>query len=143
MSIGGQYTSASVLGIDDNLDLALLRTPTALTGYGFSFGPELPAQGEEVAAIGFALDQGLTFTSGRVSALNQEVRLPAQTVKGLIQTDTANNPCKSEGPLLLMDGSVVGVVSSKRGWVLGAGDQNDYGTEGVGAPGVIGLRCHD
>lgn len=132
VSIGGQYTSAAVLGINDNLDLALLRTPTALTGFRFSFAPALPAQGVEVAAIGFPLDQGLTFTSGRVSALNQEARLPAGTVKGLIQTDTAINPGNSGGPLLLMNGSVVGVVSSKRAWVLGTGDENDYGAEGVG-----------
>lgn len=132
VSIGDQYTSATVLGINDNLDLALLRTPTALTGHQFSFAPELPGQGVEVAAIGFPLDRGLTFTSGRISALNQEVRLPAGTVKDLIQTDTAINPGNSGGPLLLMDGNVVGVVSSKRAWVLGTRDENDYGAEGVG-----------
>ncbi|MDQ0800119.1 serine protease [Arthrobacter sp. SLBN-112] len=132
VSMGGQYTSATVLGINDNLDLALLRTPTALTGFRFSFARDLPAQGVEVAALGFPLDRGLAFTSGRVSALNQEVNLPAGTVGGLIQTDTAINPGNSGGPLLLMDGSVVGVVSSKRAWVLGTHDQNDYGAEGVG-----------
>ncbi|WP_285248481.1 serine protease [Pseudarthrobacter sp. efr-133-R2A-89] len=132
VSVGGQYTSATVLGINDNLDLALLRTPTALTGYKFGFAQDLPAQGVEVAALGFPLDRGLAFTSGRVSALNQEVNLPAGTVRGLIQTDTAINPGNSGGPLLLMNGSVVGVVSSKRAWVLGTHDQNDYGAEGVG-----------
>ena len=132
VSVNGQFTSATVLGINDNLDLALLRTPTALTGYRFNLAPDLPTQGVEVAALGFPLDRGLTFTSGRVSALNQEVSLPAGTVRGLIQTDTAINPGNSGGPLLLMDGSVVGVVSSKRAWVLGTRDENDYGAEGVG-----------
>ncbi|MET3721868.1 S1-C subfamily serine protease [Arthrobacter sp. UYEF21] len=132
VSVSGQYTSAQVLGVNDNLDLALLRTPTPLTGHKFGFAPDLPAQGVEVAALGFPLDRGLAFTSGRVSALNQEVRLPAGTVRGLIQTDTAINPGNSGGPLLLMNGSVVGVVSSKRAWVLGTHDQNDYGAEGTG-----------
>jgi S1-C subfamily serine protease len=132
VAVGDQYTSATVLGINDNLDLALLRTPTALTGYKFRFEEDLPGQGVEVAAIGFPLDRGLTFTSGRVSALNQEVNLPAGTVKNLIQTDTAINPGNSGGPLLLMDGSVAGVVSSKRAWVVGTRDENDYGAEGVG-----------
>jgi serine protease Do len=56
----------------------------------------------------------------------------------LIQTDTAINPGNSGGPLLLMDGSVAGVVSSKRPWVLGTGGTNDYGAEGTGyaAPGI-------
>lgn len=132
VSVNGQFTSAAVLGINDNLDLALLRTPTPLSGYKFRLAPDLPSQGVEVAALGFPLDRGLAFTSGRVSALDQEVSLPAGRVRGLIQTDTAINPGNSGGPLLLMDGSVVGVVSSKRAWVLGTRDENDYGAEGVG-----------
>ena len=132
VSVNGQYTSARVLGINDTQDLALLKTAKTLSGHQFDLAPALPAQGVEVAALGFPLDSGLTFTSGRVSALNQEVDSDAGTLRGLIQTDTAINPGNSGGPLVLMDGKVVGVVSAKRAWVLGTRSADDYSAEGVG-----------
>lgn len=132
VSVNGQYTTARVLGINDSQDLALLKTAAPVEGHQFRFSTTTPAQGVEVAAIGFPLDKGMTFTAGRVSALNQEVDTESGTLRGLIQTDTALNPGNSGGPLLLMDGSVAGVVSSKRAWVLGTGGTNDYGAEGTG-----------
>ena len=138
ISVNGQYTTARVLGINDSQDLALLKTAAPVEGHQFRFSTTAPAQGVEVAAIGFPLDGGMTFTAGRVSALNQDVDTESGTLRGLIQTDTALNPGNSGGPLLLMDGSVAGVVSSKRAWVLGTGGTNDYGAEGTGyaAPGT-------
>lgn len=132
VSVNGQYTSARVLGTNDAQDLALLKAADPLTGHQFEFATALPAQGVEVAALGFPLDSGLTFTSGRVSALNQQLDADVGTRSGLIQTDTAINPGNSGGPLVLMDGRVVGVVSAKRAWVLGTGEAEDFGAEGVG-----------
>ncbi|HJW00890.1 MAG TPA: serine protease, partial [Arthrobacter sp.] len=132
VSVNGQYTSARVLGINDAQDLALLKTPIALTGHQFDFAAALPSQGVEVAALGFPLDSGLTFTSGRVSALNQELDSAFGKRRDLLQTDTAINPGNSGGPLVRMDGEVVGVVSAKRAWVLGTRTVDDYGAEGVG-----------
>lgn len=132
VSVNGQYTSARVLGIDDAQDLALLRTPITLTGHQFDFAAALPAQGVEVAALGFPLDSGLTFTSGRVSALNQELDGAFGKQRDVLQTDAALNPGNSGGPLVQMDGQVVGVVSAKRAWVLGTHTVDDYGAEGVG-----------
>lgn len=132
VSVNGQYTSARVLGINDVQDLALLKTPIALTGHQFDFAAALPTQGVEVAALGFPLDSDLTFTSGRVSALNQELDSAFGKRRDLLQTDTAINPGNSGGPLVRMDGDVVGVVSAKRAWVLGTRTVDDYGAEGVG-----------
>lgn len=132
VSVNGQYTSARVLGINDEQDLALLKTPIALVGHRFDFAAALPSQGVEVAALGFPLDSGLTFTSGRVSALNQEMDSAFGTRRDLLQTDTAINPGNSGGPLVRMDGTVVGVVSAKRAWVIGTRTVDDYGAEGVG-----------
>jgi S1-C subfamily serine protease len=132
VSIGGLYTSAKVLGINDNLELALLRTTMPLPGHKFAFEAAPPTPGMEVAALGFPLDRGLSFTSGRVSALNQEQNIGSRTITGLIRTDTAMNPGNSGGPLVLLNGRVAGVVSSKTAWVLGTGDANDHGAEGMG-----------
>lgn len=132
VSVNGQVATARVMGINDSQDLALLKVSTPLTGHQFNFATTLPAQGVEVAALGFPLDSGLSFTSGRVSALNQELDTRSGIRRELIQTDTAINPGNSGGPLVLMDGRVVGVVSAKRAWVLGTGDADDFGAEGVG-----------
>jgi serine protease Do len=132
VSVGGMYTSAEVLGINDTMELALLRTALPLPGHKFSFEAKPPTQGVEVAALGFPLDRGLSFTSGRVSALDQDATIGSRTITGLIRTDTALNPGNSGGPLVLLDGRVAGVVSSKTAWVLGTGDENDYGAEGMG-----------
>jgi hypothetical protein len=98
----------------------------------FDFASALPSQGVEVAALGFPLDSGLTFTSGRVSALNLELESAFGKRRDLLQTDTAINPGNSGGPLVRMDGEVVGVVSAKRAWVLGSWIVDDYGAEDVG-----------
>jgi serine protease Do len=70
--------------------------------------------GDWVVAIGNALGQGISATTGVVSALNVSVSAsPGQTLHGLIQTDAAINPGNSGGPLVNMVGEVVGINSIK------------------------------
>jgi putative serine protease PepD len=70
------------------------------------------AVGDGVVAIGnpFGLDG--TVTSGIVSALGREISAPdSSTIEGAIQTDAAINHGNSGGPLLNMNGSVIGITS--------------------------------
>ena len=98
---------AIVLGKDINEDIALL----AIEGYKLkpiSFGNlERPAVGEEVLAMGYALDLpgNATFTKGMVSAYRPNLfgNLTA------LQTDTAINPGNSGGPLVDLYGNVIGI----------------------------------
>jgi serine protease Do len=131
ISLGTQITSAQVLGMDVPADLALLRTDRPVTGHIFDFLTVPPALGEEVAALGYPLDDELTFTAGRVSGLNREQTIEANTVTNLIQTDAAINPGNSGGPLLTMDGRVAGIVSSKRAWILGSNNEIELSAEGT------------
>jgi len=68
--------------------------------------------GDDAVAIGNALDLvgGLSATRGIVSGLHREI--PTENgarLKGLIRTDRAINPGKSDGPLVDAQGRVIGI----------------------------------
>ena len=97
----------SVVGFNAVRDLAVVSiccgSFTALT-----FGDAAKLEvGDEVIAIGYALGlQGsATVTRGIVSAKRYDTRYSAQ----VIQTDAPVNPGNSGGPLLSLDGKVVGI----------------------------------
>ncbi len=82
--------------------------------------------GERVAAIGSPLDLRRTITQGIVCADNRDVRARTamQEWGGLIQTDAVINPGSSGGPLVNLDGQMVGinrVISSTDGRWQGYG----------------------
>ncbi|MCD8397052.1 MAG: trypsin-like peptidase domain-containing protein [Lachnospiraceae bacterium] len=78
--------------------------------------------GEQVVAIGNALGYGQSVTTGIVSALNRTIELDSYTAE-MIQTDAAINAGNSGGPLLDMNGRVIGINSAKAA---------DTGVEGMG-----------
>lgn len=102
---------ATVLAKDVGNDLALLRIDrTGLRPAVFA-DPSTIAIGDEVVAVGFALnlDGGPTVTRGIVSALNRTISSDDGALDGLIQTDTAISSGNSGGPLLNTRGQVVGI----------------------------------
>ena len=106
----GREYRAQLIGVDDERDIALLQIP------GTSFRPvrlgtaARVAEGQEVVALGYALDLagGLTVTRGIVSAFR---RGPIGDLL-YIQTDAAINPGNSGGPLINSNGEVVGILTS-------------------------------
>jgi S1-C subfamily serine protease len=70
--------------------------------------------GDEVVAIGFPFGIGPSTSAGVVSGLDRSFRSPQgkQVMTGLIQFDAAVNPGNSGGPLITMDGEVVGIVTA-------------------------------
>ena len=83
--------SAVVLAKDLGNDLALLKIDaTALTPAVFA-DPDSIGVGDEVVAVGFALDLdgGPTVTRGIISALNRTIENGDGALDGLIQTDAA------------------------------------------------------
>jgi serine protease Do len=122
-----QY-DARVIGGDCQHDLAVLKIdanglPTV--PLGDSSALEL---GQPVVAIGYALalEGGPTVTSGIVSSLDRTITVPdpsctvcqngRRVYTDVIQTDAAINHGNSGGPLLNLEGQVVGINS--------AGDDN-------------------
>jgi serine protease Do len=111
----GEEHAATVLEEDLEHDLAVLEIDAvdlpAVT-LGSSDGLAI---GETVVAIGYALDLtgGPTVTSGIISSLERTIEMrdstDVRTYEGLLQTDAALNRGNSGGPLVTLDGLVVGV----------------------------------
>jgi S1-C subfamily serine protease len=83
------------------------------------------AVGDDVVAIGSPFGLEETVTSGIVSALSRQMEAPnGFTINDSIQTDAAINHGNSGGPLLNLEGEVVGVnaqISSESGGNDGVG----------------------
>jgi S1-C subfamily serine protease len=111
------------------VDLAVLRIKTkGLKLRPIEWGKSGDLRiGERVAAIGSPLDLRRTITQGIVCADNRDVhasRSSSQEWGGLIQTDAVINPGSSGGPLVNLDGQMVGinrVISSTDGRWQGYG----------------------
>lgn len=125
VQVAGSDVSATVLGLDEGLDVALIRLSAPVHGHLFAIAASPPATGQDVDALGFPLGEGFTSTRGSVSGLDRSGRTEMGPVSNLIQTDTAVNPGNSGGPLITADGRVVGVVSARR---LTANGQTLIGT---------------
>jgi 2-alkenal reductase len=134
----GTSTSASLVGGDPTNDIAVIKVDTKVPAVA-TFGNSASVQtGETVIAIGNALGNlQNTVTEGIVSGLNRS--LPNgndptgnSMLQNLIQTDAAINHGNSGGPLVDLQGQVIGintaVVRSSGGDSL---DQNDE-AQGLG-----------
>ena len=103
--------TARVIAADPGNDLALLRIQaTGLTPATFA-QPNTVRIGDEVVAIGYALDLdgGPTVTTGIVSALSRTIVTESGVLNRLIQTDAAISSGNSGGPLVNMRAEVVGI----------------------------------
>ena len=112
----GSESGASITGAQPENDLAVLqahRIPDDLQAATMrSTGDLLP--GDQVVAVGFPFGIGPSVSAGVVSGLGRSFRSPEgkQTMTNLIQFDAAANPGNSGGPLVTMDGAVVGIVTA-------------------------------
>jgi len=112
----GYEADADVVAIQPDKDLAVIRAksvpddlPAATLGSSLDLAP-----GDEVVAVGFPFGIGPSVSSGVVSGLNREfVSAEGRHVlTRLIQFDAAANPGNSGGPLVNMNGEVVGIVTA-------------------------------
>jgi S1-C subfamily serine protease len=110
----GGRTSGVVVGIDPQVDVALIRTNRPLTGHVFPIATQEPKVGQEIGAIGFPEGEPMTLTRGIVSGLDRTVPIDGMDRTGMIQTDAAINPGNSGGPMLTVDGRVYGLIDAKR-----------------------------
>jgi serine protease Do len=102
---------AEVVGTDPQTDLALLKVEGAGDLVELPFGDSDQVRvGADVIAVGNPFGLGGTVTRGIVSALARDI--DAGPYVDFIQTDAAINRGNSGGPLLNMDGEVIGVNSA-------------------------------
>src|SRR5882672_1197434 len=112
----GLESEAFVMNYQEENDLAVLRAktiPDDLPAATLRSTGDL-APGDHVVAVGFPFGIGPTVTAGVISGLRREFRSPEgeKLLTNLIQFDAAANPGSSGGPLVTLDGEVVGIVTA-------------------------------
>src|SRR5487761_2555453 len=106
----GTESEANLIGTQPENDLAVLKATTV--------PDDLPAAtlrspSDLAIAVGFPFGIGPSVTAGVISGLKRQYRSPEgkRLLTNLIQFDAAANPGNSGGPLVTMDGAVVGIVT--------------------------------
>jgi S1-C subfamily serine protease len=130
----GHESDAQMVGAQPENDLAVLRAkslpddrePATMRSTG-DLSP-----GDQVIAVGHPFGIGPSVSAGVVSGLGREFRAPEgqQALTNLIQFDAAANPGNSGGPLVTMDGYVVGIVTA----ILNPNEQRTFVGIGFAVP---------
>lgn len=116
------WREAAVVGRDPYSDLAVIEvTDKPEETPALPVAGETRAVGTQVAAIGNPFDLTGSFTTGIISGQNRTIPIPDSdfSIADGIQTDAALNPGNSGGPLVTMDGQVIGVVNAGGGDNIG------------------------
>ena len=123
----GSTYDATVVGSDPSTDLAVIKVdaPAAVL-VPLRLGDSSKVQvGDGVVAIGSPFGLAQTVTTGIVSAIHREITAPNNyAIPDAIQTDAAINHGNSGGPLLNLEGRVIGVNSQI--------ESDSGGNDGVG-----------
>ncbi|MWV64320.1 PDZ domain-containing protein [Halorubrum sp. JWXQ-INN 858] len=122
----GTWLDASVVGRDPYSDLAVVETAGSLPGGPLALAEAVPATGTEVLVVGSPLGLEGTATQGIVSGRNRTIPATVTeagrfSIADAVQTDAALNPGNSGGPIVTLDGDVIGVATATRGENVGFG----------------------
>lgn len=118
-----QWLNGTVIGTDKYSDLAVIKVtedvPDKIKPIPLS--DDLPPVGSKVVAIGSPFNLQNSLSHGIVSGLHRSLpsRKSNYIIPDMIQTDASLNPGNSGGPLINMDGEVVGIDRAKQGSGIG------------------------
>ncbi len=112
----GLEATATITGAQPENDLAVLQAqkiPDDMIAATMRSTGDL-APGDKALVVGFPFGIGPSASGGVISGLNRSFRSPEgkQEMTNLIQFDAAANPGNSGGPLVTMEGEVVGIVTA-------------------------------
>ncbi len=114
----GDVVDADYIWGDSVQDIAIVKSVVGLPYLTLAQNDDISV-GEDVVAVGTPISLTLkhTFTKGIVSALNRTLRVSSLSGEGymqdLIQHDASLNPGNSGGPIVNMQGEVVGINTLK------------------------------
>lgn len=151
----GQITLATIIGVDPDTDIAVLKIPLKNLS-NIKFADSVHSRvGDIVLAIGNPFGVGQTVTSGIISGTGRNM-IGINTFEDFIQTDAAINPGNSGGALINPAGELVGIntaIISRSGGSQGIGlaipislAQNvmeQILTQGYVTRGWIGIAIHE
>lgn len=137
----------TVIGIDDSLDIALVKINAKNLPYAKLGTSDAIRVGDWVVAIGNPYGLSHSVTSGIISAKNRA--LGAGPYDDYLQTDASINPGNSGGPLFNLKGEVVGINTMIDARAQGIGFSvpidsvqrvlNDLKTKGHASRGWLGV----
>jgi serine protease Do len=127
----GRKFTAKIVGADPDSDVAVVKIDAQNLPYLELDDSDALEVGEWVLAIGNPLGLSHTVTAGIVSAKGRGVGLA--DIENFIQTDAAINRGNSGGPLINLDGKVVGINTA----IVGA-----TGNIGIGFAIPINMAKH-
>ena len=130
----GTESAATLVSIQPENDLAVLQAktlPDDLQAATMRSTGDL-APGDQVVAVGFPFGIGPSVSAGVISGLKRDYLSPQgkRVLTNLIQFDAAANPGNSGGPLVTMDGAVVGIVTA----ILNPSEQRTFIGIGFAVP---------
>jgi S1-C subfamily serine protease len=130
----GLTSEATIISVKPEHDLAVVQAktiPDDLVPATLRSTRGL-APGDEVVAVGFPFGIGPSASSGVISGLRREFHSQRgqRLLTNLIQFDAAANPGNSGGPLVTMDGEVIGIVTG----ILNPTDQRVFVGIGFAVP---------
>ncbi|NPA42763.1 MAG: PDZ domain-containing protein [Chlorobi bacterium] len=149
---------ASIVGIDPQNDLAVLKIDAENLPYMIFGDSDALELGEWVLAIGNPFNLGTTVTAGIVSAKARDIK-GTTNIDSFIQTDAVVNPGNSGGALVNERGELVGIntmIFSMTGAYIGYSfaipsnivkkvteDIIEYGSIQKGRIGISGVELND
>lgn len=122
---GGKEVAAEVIGVDQFLDVAVIKLQSNRPYQPLKFGDSDQVQvGQMVFAVGNPFGLGETVTQGIISAKERSL---SDNQRDLFQTDAAINPGNSGGPLVNLRGEIIGINVA-----IFSPDKENPGFQGVG-----------
>ncbi len=107
---------AKVVGTDPSSDLAVVKIEAKGLPFLLYGNSDDVRIGQWVLAVGYPLNLETTVTAGIVSAKGRTLDINARQsntpIESFIQTDAAVNPGNSGGPLISIDGKLIGINSA-------------------------------
>jgi S1-C subfamily serine protease len=117
---GGEWVEATVVASDPHSDLAVLSAPLPDDAEPLAFVASLPPVGTPVLAVGSPFGLARSASAGVVSGVGRSFAARSgRVVVDAVQTDAPTNPGSSGGPLVTLDGDLVGVVTAFGGQDVG------------------------
>ena len=119
----GRTYSAKIVGLDRLTDIAVIKIGADNLPVIFLDDSDRLRTGDWVITVGnaLALKGGPSVTFGIISGLGRTIRTSGGDLYDMIQTDAAINQGNSGGPLLNLDGKVIGINTAVHSQAQGIG----------------------
>jgi len=106
--LNGRLLSASIVGLDERTDIAVIRVKETMEPLSLKLDAKV---GELCLAVGNPFGHVNSVSMGIVSGLHRSREAAEGVLEDLVQTDAAINYGNSGGPLISVNGDVIGMCT--------------------------------